>query len=584
MNRALILGVCLAALPASAFDLEKLIDRQIERQTESAKRETIETLARDRDPAARVKAAERLAVHTEPEAIAALAGALSDRDATVRLAAASALWRMEKAAEPARPQLLAALDDASLDVVARAAGALQSLGMKEAELATARKRVLASPDAALDSRFLVARNLLGHEPPVRLLEPMVAYLERATRYSTGSGNDTNQHNIELAEKALERLVKNSKDRALIAPLVEALSATKTGQVVLIKTLAAFEPKPEGWTQVLLGQVDAPLPHVRVAALRHLRDVKQEKEVAVWVPRAAAMLRDPDASVRASAASALGSAAGLAAGEIDKVVAALGDPEKTVRRVAANAIGYIGESNQAIAAASKARVASLAAPALTAAMEKDEDADVRTEAQRALAKIGAETRLATVAPPSGGAESSGLAVLRGRKIPFEEHYFARALTEMDVEVVRAFLDAGRSPLAPVAGMGSPIRAMIFSGRACAPGQRPTKPQALVLVKLLLERGADVNAVDDNGNTPLMAAAGAGCDRELTRALIKAGAKINAVNSGGFTPFEAGLWMGHDGLEELVAAGYRLPPEKVKVYLEGYKDRPEAQAMVRKAARK
>jgi hypothetical protein len=44
------------------------------------------------------------------------------------------------------------------------------------------------------------------------------------------------------------------------------------------------------------------------------------------------------------------------------------------------------------------------------------------------------------------------------------------------------------------------------------------------------------------------------------------------------------MGHDGLEELIAAGYRLPPAKVKVYLEGYKDRPAAQAMVKKASRK
>ena len=44
------------------------------------------------------------------------------------------------------------------------------------------------------------------------------------------------------------------------------------------------------------------------------------------------------------------------------------------------------------------------------------------------------------------------------------------------------------------------------------------------------------------------------------------------------------MGHDGLEELIAAGYRLPPEKVKAYTDGYKDRPAALAMIKKAVRK
>ena len=66
------------------------------------------------------------------------------------------------------------------------------------------------------------------------------------------------------------------------------------------------------------------------------------------------------------------------------------------------------------------------------------------------------------------------------------------------------------------------------------------------------------------------------------LIKAGAKINATNASGLTPFEMGLWSAHDGLEELLAAGYRMPPDKVKMYLEGYKDRPASVAMVKKAA--
>lgn len=177
----------------------------------------------------------------------------------------------------------------------------------------------------------------------------------------------------------------------------------------------------------------------------------------------------------------------------------------------------------------------------------------------------------------------MAVLRARKVTFEKTSFSRALWQGDVELVRAFLDAGMSPTEPL-DLGPPIRVMLFAGQGCAPNQRPTKPETIAMVKLLIERGADVNGSDKNGNTALSEAASKGCDRELIRTLIKAGAKINAVNASGLTPFEMGLYSGHDGLDELIAAGYRLPPEKAKMYAEGYKDRPAAQAMIKKASRK
>ena len=178
----------------------------------------------------------------------------------------------------------------------------------------------------------------------------------------------------------------------------------------------------------------------------------------------------------------------------------------------------------------------------------------------------------------------MATLRARKVPFEWQMFYRALGEVDVELVRAFLDAGMSPSASLNDMGPPIRVMLFSGEACAPNVRPTKADTKTIVKMLLDRGADIHAGDGHGNTAITEAAGKGCDRELIRMLIKAGAKINATNASGLTPFEMGLWSGHDGLEELIAAGYRLPPDKAKMYLEGYKDRPAAVAMVRKAVAK
>ena len=59
-------------------------------------------------------------------------------------------------------------------------------------------------------------------------------------------------------------------------------------------------------------------------------------------------------------------------------------------------------------------------------------------------------------------------------------------------------------------------------------------------------------------------------------------VNAVNAAGLTTFEFGLFSGHDGLDALVAAGYRLPAAKVKMYLEAYKANPKAVALIKRAA--
>ena len=192
--------------------------------------------------------------------------------------------------------------------------------------------------------------------------------------------------------------------------------------------------------------------------------------------------------------------------------------------------------------------------------------------------------ATTPSKNAGSEAAALQYLRTRKIKLDEHSYFSALQQLDVPLVHAFLDAGMSPNGNLSELGPPLRVMLFASPACSPSVRPTRTEAKQITALLLERGADIHGSDANGNTAITEAASKGCDRELMRALIKAGAKINATNASGLTPFEMGLWMGHDGLEELIAAGYRLPPDKVKGYLEGYKDRPAAVAMVKKASAK
>jgi len=291
-------------------------------------------------------------------------------------------------------------------------------------------------------------------------------------------------------------------------------------------------------------------------------------------------------VRSEALWALGSAKGLAAGEADKVVAMMGDQDPSVRRSAIRALGEIAEANQAISATTRARLVATAKPALETALQ-DPDKDTRDAAQSALRNVNwraSETVTPAMTTASAPNESAGMETLRARKVAFEWSQFYRALSEVDVELVRAFLDAGMSPSAPLSDMGPPMRVMLFSSESCSPRVRPTRAETKAIVKLLLERGADVNATDANGNSALTEAASKGCDREVMRMLLKAGAKMDAKNASGLTAFEMGLWSAHDGLEELIAAGYRLPPDKAKMYAEGYAGKPAVQAMIKKASAK
>ena len=562
--------------------------------------ERLAVLAQDRSPEKRADAAEYLGGFEYPDVIAALAAALRDPDARVRAAAAGALWKTGKPSEPARASLVSALDDPAPSVVVRAAGALQTLGVPQAELAPARSRAFAAPGLSLTDRYLAARGLIGYAPPLSLLPTIAEFLERAaTPRSSGSQSIAERESLEGAASAIERLAKTG-DRVLIGPMTEATRNARYSQVPLLNALGVFNPKPEGWTTLLVGYLDSRDPKVRYAALSLLNKQTGEKDVLIWAPRAGALTRDPDSSVRSEAVWSLGRAGGLAAGEIDALVAMLGDPDAEMRRRAADAIGDVGDRTQAVTAAAKARVAERARAPLVALMDKDPDAGVRDQAKRALAKLSDEAApaaaqsLAPAPAPSGAArapnassgatEASAVALLRERNVTMDPGSYFQALMRTDVPVVRAFLDAGYSSTAPVAGSGPPLVVALEVGESCSPATRPTKADTKVLIKLLLERGADANGHGANGFTPLMAASMKGCDREVMKMLIAAGAKVGATNPSGLSAFDMGLYAGHDGLEELIAAGYRLPPEKAKAYESAYAGKPATLALVRKATRK
>ncbi|MEO8103400.1 MAG: HEAT repeat domain-containing protein, partial [Betaproteobacteria bacterium] len=309
MTRLLILSAALAILSAAAVEL----DPATEKFFHDAELENMKILVKEKDPDWRIKAATSLGGSRYPDANAALGAALSDVDPRVRAAAADALWKSAKNAEPARGPLQKALNDSTPEVVIRAAGALQVLGVPAAELAPARRRVLEAPGAASDARFLAARGLIGIETPGRLLPPMLAYLDEWAAPARASGrSDAARNNTELCAKALAALASTG-DRALIEPLMAEVRRARHGHVVLLKTLSRFTHKPTGWTGLLLGQLAATDHNVRYEALSMLSHEKDETAVLAWVPPVAGMLRDANASVRSQALWTLGIARGLAAG-------------------------------------------------------------------------------------------------------------------------------------------------------------------------------------------------------------------------------------------------------------------------------
>jgi len=639
---------------------------------EKTTREVTERAVKDftsKDPEKRRSAVELLSGWKGPGAMTVLIQGLGDMDERIRAESARSLGNWGTEAEPARAALLKALDDRPA-VAAQAAEALErALKVPEKELAPARLRILESGDRT--EMFLAARSLVGHAAAIRLVGPILDYIDEqflgmsSADYTT---RDASRKNIEIGETALERLVKNTKDRSLITTLANAARGFKQRNDIPLDALALYDPRPDGWAKLLVEHLSVRDPRVLARVLFLMgRTAQSAADVAIWAPEAVRVEKHPESSVRSALVSALGGARGLASEHIDVAVRALqAETEKSLRETGISAIGDIGDRNQATPAAGKRLVADRASAALGAVIDKDTDQDLREKAARSLTRLqlepktaidllvpltaaaypegvrtaalfGLESRGSAVrgavdalrpllkdpseyirsqaataisliergapaatanaapeksaaapvapkaptAPPDAQVEARALEFLRSKKITFEVNSLFGALSERDPGQVRAFLDAGMDPNGRASDDGdSPLSFLLRAG-ACSPLQRPTAAPVKEIMNLLLARGADVNLADIHGNTILMAAAMGGCDRETIGALIKAGAKVGAKNAAGLTAFEMGLFSGHDGLEELIAAGYRLPADKAALFRQGYASQPKSLDLITKA---
>lgn len=369
MRRSVAAAVLVLFITSAVHaDLDKWMQKAIDR---AAKTATSSKDARERREAVR-----DLATWEVPEVVPPLIAALGDPDPSVRRLAADSLWRVSEVAAPAEDALRGVLNDPSPGVRVRAAAALESLGVPEAELVAPREAGLGAE--LLRDRILAARDLVGFVPAELLVPPVV---EVAAAEADTSVMDLGERYLSPVD-ILERMVR-LEDLSYVAPVMKAIDASNPGSRWLLKGLSELDPKPEGWTAAVIAQLGSPRIDDRKVALDLLRDrTSQEDGVEDWIAPATAALDDPE--TRNSALWALGAAGGYAASAAPRIAeVAASDPSEDIRGRAAETVGKIGERSQAFPSETLRAVTEATLPTMTAQAVDDPDPDARGAALATL---------------------------------------------------------------------------------------------------------------------------------------------------------------------------------------------------------
>ncbi len=153
---------------------------------------------------------------------------------------------------------------------------------------------------------------------------------------------------------------------------------------------------------------------------------------------------------------------------------------------------------------------------------------------ATSEIG-DTSL-TMAVASGDTEIVDLLIERGADLTVRDKYGStvlhKAARESDGEMMKRLLATGVDPNLKDSEDNTPL--------IIAPGNLDVVTgKSIDIVRLLIEKGADVNAKNKYGGTPLHAAIGS---EQTVKLLLEHGADVNAKNNDAWTPLEVALLRG------------------------------------------